>query len=322
MNKNPILYLMRKGFFFLLVLFSTAASAQLTYQQVLVEYDSAWTFQHLQLIPIRFKGSGAGLMGFLGDPKGGYLNLGVGMKSGKVKVKEFISKGDADVHILSIKNNSNQTILIRAGELIGGGKQDRMVGETVLIPPSKEERYINVYCVEEGRWEKKARPFSYSGSADMDLRKIMDLTQRQVDIWKEIQNSFKLQNKNSTSWPYLQLDREALKTDSLYTAFFKQKMAQTDSTFAGFLAISGNKILGTEIFVTNSLFNNAWESMLAMFVRTAITKGGQPTVTKKEQMVFMDAVLENETSQKKTVQLHGKTYKFENQLIGLIVYGF
>ncbi len=297
------------------------STAQLTYQQVWVQYDSAWTYKNLQLIPVRYRGEGA--KGFYKQmlPQQ-FMSLQQGIKTGKVKVKEFFAKGDADVHILSVINNSDKTILVNAGELIAGGKQDRMVGETTLIPPGKQEQYVNVFCVEEGRWDKKPRSFTYSGAADMDLRKVMDLTQRQVDIWRAIQQNFRSQNKSTNSWPYLQLDRDILKADTAYKNFFNQKLAASDSSFAGFLAISGDRILGTELFVTPSLANNAWESALAGYIRSAIIRGSTPSVGLEQMEAFMDSLLENETSQKKTLAQHGNAYKYENILIGFIAYGF
>jgi hypothetical protein len=305
----------------LFLLITQITNAQLTYQQVWVDYDSAWTFENLQIIPIRFKGQGnvAFYRQLLPNQ---YITLAEGMRTGKVKVKEFVTKGDADVHILSVQNNSDKTILINSGELLGGGKQDRVVGETKLIQPGKEEQYITVFCVEEGRWSKKVLPFSYSGNIDMELRKTMDLTQRQADIWKEISQSLAAQNIKSTTSQYLELNNDFKKADSVYRNFFNAKLAKTDSSFAGFLAITGDRILGTEIFVTPTLFKNAWESMLATFTRSAITKGGNPYIDKKKMEIFMDSLLENETSQKKTLAQIGKAYKFENLVIGLIAYGF
>ncbi len=306
----------------LFVLIAQICPAQLTYQQVWVDYDSAWTFQNLQLIPIRYRGEGAGMPFYKEMLPSKYTTLSEGMRTGKVKVKEFITKGDADVHILSVINNTGKSILVNSGELLMGGKQDRMVGETKLIPPGKDEYYVTVYCVEEGRWAKRPRGFTHNGSADLDLRRTMDLTQHQAEIWKDISDRFKSQQMPVGTSAYGQLDRNGIKADSMYRNFFNAKMAKTDSAFAGFLAISGNSILGTELFVTPSLFNNAWESMLGTFSRTAISRGGIPSVDIKRMEVFMDALLENETSQKKTLAQSGKAYKYENLVIGLIAYGY
>ena len=157
MYKIPTLSNMKRwGFLIFLVLMAELAVAQLTYQQVWVDYDSAWTYQNLQIIPIRFKGQGN--VGFYRQMlPNQFITLAEGMKTGKVKVKEFVAKGDADVHILSVENNSNKTILINSGELLEGGKQDRVIGETKLIPPGKEEQYVTVYCIEERRWSRKRR---------------------------------------------------------------------------------------------------------------------------------------------------------------------
>ena len=92
---------------FFLLLMVQFADAQLTYQQVWVDYDSAWTYKNLQLVPIRFRGEGKGQMAFYREMlPDKFISLSEGMKSGKIKVKEFVTKGDADVHILSVRNNS------------------------------------------------------------------------------------------------------------------------------------------------------------------------------------------------------------------------
>ena len=49
-------------YFFVLMFFLVhqQLKAQLTYNELSVQYDSPWTFKKLQLIPIRFKDKGGG----------------------------------------------------------------------------------------------------------------------------------------------------------------------------------------------------------------------------------------------------------------------
>lgn len=60
----------------------------------------------------------------------------------------------AAVPALSVRNPKNKPILLVEGEHLVGGKQNRTVNATVLVPP-KSELEIPVSCVERGRWGRK-----------------------------------------------------------------------------------------------------------------------------------------------------------------------
>ena len=50
------------------------------------------------------------------------------------------------VNTLIAKNISTDTIFIMAGEVVKGGKQDRVIGKDVVIPPGKEIN-LSAFCV-------------------------------------------------------------------------------------------------------------------------------------------------------------------------------
>ncbi len=51
-NKQPLLKYLLSSLLLFAVL---SASAQLTYENLYVDYDSAWTFKNLRIIPVRRK---------------------------------------------------------------------------------------------------------------------------------------------------------------------------------------------------------------------------------------------------------------------------
>ena len=63
---------------------------------------------------------------------------------------------DAEVNRLMVTNNSGKTLVLIAGEIIVGGKQDRIVGEDCVIASSNKPVPVNVYCVEHGRWTERS----------------------------------------------------------------------------------------------------------------------------------------------------------------------
>lgn len=59
--------------------------------------------------------------------------------------------GGATVGTLVIENTGSAPVLVLAGTLVKGGKQDRQIAQDFIIPPGKTVP-VNAFCVEQGRW--------------------------------------------------------------------------------------------------------------------------------------------------------------------------
>ena len=99
-----------------------------------------------------------------------FLTLDEGLRSGEVVVTEAGSvaplvrprhphpvwqEGHADgarVNELVLVNNSKRPLLLLAGEIVTGGKQDRIIGKDRLVPAESDPIDLSVFCVEPGRW--------------------------------------------------------------------------------------------------------------------------------------------------------------------------
>ena len=57
-------------------------------------------------------------------------------------------KNQDDVNKLFVENNSQDTIILLAGEVVKGGKQDRTLATDLILPPGKGKKDIDVFCVE------------------------------------------------------------------------------------------------------------------------------------------------------------------------------
>ena len=92
------------------------------------------------------------------------ITLDEGLRSGKVIITELGADGrsrtinrrqirdDAEVNRLALTNRSGKALLLIAGEIIIGGKQDRIVGHDCIIEASNTPVPLDVFCVEHGRW--------------------------------------------------------------------------------------------------------------------------------------------------------------------------
>ena len=117
--------------------------AQLTYKELLVDYDSAVEYKNLKVIPVR-KNAGGG-------PGIQMLSFGKAIQSGKISVSERGTASTENVHWLRVNNRSGQPVFVASGEMVVGGRQDRMVTKDTILQALNVDQYIPVMCVEEGR---------------------------------------------------------------------------------------------------------------------------------------------------------------------------
>jgi hypothetical protein len=307
---------LRSVFFilFLLTMFGMPGSAQFSYTYLDVLYDSAWTYQNLQMIPIRFKaGRGEG-------DKMGYLSLGQAMMQGKARIREVPSKIGTDKGSVTITNKSKQTILIKSGEMIGGGKQDRILRQTTLIPPGQKKEIVTVFCIEKDRWDDKPKSFFYGGSGDIELRKAIDVSRSQASVWKEIDRQYTVGNASSKTWSYLKLFNDSTRNMD-YARYFKRKFEESKGGFAGFLFVSGNHIMGVELFSKADYTTTSFDAMTASYINSVSSTPDPPLVSQGRQKTFLDNVLTTRETQSKLIRKQGAAHKQDGQLLHIVVYG-
>ena len=75
------------------------------------------------------------------------LTLGEAMEQGLVKVVET-----GDVEELVIRNLGEREVFIQSGDIVKGGKQDRVLIVSMIIPPNSGDIPVGAFCVEQGRW--------------------------------------------------------------------------------------------------------------------------------------------------------------------------
>jgi hypothetical protein len=111
-------------------------------------------------------------------PTGEFLTLDEGLRSGEVVVTEagsvqgLVRRGGAaairhdgaEVNRLVLVNNSKRPLLLLAGEIVTGGKQDRVIGKDRIIPAESDPVDLGVFCVEPGRWVATSEHFNNSGA--------------------------------------------------------------------------------------------------------------------------------------------------------------
>ena len=106
-----------------------------------------------------------------------FLTLDEGLRSGDVVVTEYGNvrglvrrkltpaierESRAEVNRLVLINNSKRPLLLLAGEIVTGGKQDRVIGKDRIVPAESDPVDLSVFCVEPGRWVASSDHFGSS----------------------------------------------------------------------------------------------------------------------------------------------------------------
>jgi len=292
------------------------ASAQLTYQTLYVDYDSAWTYKNLKIIPIRPKSFGG-----LGRVTPDVVSLSQALANGTAVVSERGSAATENVHWLRINNNGTKSVFVGSGEIILGGRQDRMVTKDTILPPSPKDQYIPVMCVEEGRWSEKEKKFQYNNYADPALRKVLGQSNNQVLVWKEVFSQLERSGAKAPSLAYLahRNDKKYTPEQDAYLRYFKDKF-KNDSSITGFVCMSGDKVLGCDIYAGNNLFDGELQPLLHGFIEEAITFGSTPVIKDEKVKEYLNPILATEASQETYLKKNGKVYKYKEKVVHITGY--
>ena len=90
-------------------------------------------------------------------------------------LQEALAKGSVQVietgrvNELQIENTGSEQVFIQAGDIVKGGKQDRVLTVSFLLPANSGRLPIASFCVEQGRWSARGKEdqakFSSAGEA-------------------------------------------------------------------------------------------------------------------------------------------------------------
>lgn len=288
---------------------------------VMADFSSPekYTFKNLRLIPIRMKDNFRDAVGSMGY----YLSLHQAMLNDKIAISESGTGGS--VNTLIGRNLSTDTLFIMSGEILQGGKQDRVVARDMLIPPGEGRVKIPVFCVEKGRWKYKGenndQKFSeYYGMANEHLRDIIDHKKGQQDVWDEVSKSNKRDGVNSGSDAYTDHanNRTFRRAEQEYVDFFLRLFAN-DASVIGVMSITANRVEGVDLFINNPLFLQEYPKLLYSYIDEAVTYGAPITVPQAAMEEYINKLLDLST-QANFIEQRGQAFRKGQQVIHISTY--
>lgn len=200
------------------------------------------------------------------------MTLQEALETGRAVVHET-----SNVNVLAVENLSADTeLFVQSGDIVKGGKQDRVAATDVLLSPRSGAVPLPAHCVEQGRWtnrggEKVEAFASSNGTIAGKELKYANASGNQSAVWQNVQgNQTKLNDNLKTtvnaavSPTSFQLTLEAPALRARVTEYEAALRAAGEgrSDIIGAVFVVNGQITGAEVYGSNALFRKAWPKLL------------------------------------------------------------
>lgn len=201
------------------------------------------------------------------ERRSGFLTLDEALRRGELAIRE---KGDGQVPWLLVRNESHRPVFLLSGEIVLGGKQNRIVRENVLLPARSEWIEVSVYCGEQNRWRGAESGFMSKGTLSApSLRSMAAGAATQDNVWREIDGQLGRANIESSTRSYQRLyESEAVsrRLDACVAEF----RHVPDRRTVGCVVVCGGRILGCDLLADADLFMRLWPKIIRSYATDTI----------------------------------------------------
>jgi hypothetical protein len=259
----------------------------------------AVTYENISVFPVVSSNS---------QDTGAFLTLEEGLSTGEVLVREQGSEGlvrgrdgrpvyvpqtntGASVNQLVLINRSRRPLLLLAGELVSGGKQDRVIGKDRIIPAGAPPLPLSVFCVEHGRWTGVSQFSAANTIVHPSVRERAAVDQKQKEVWDAVRGG--TTSKAAPAAPAARMSMQdiqgAIDTNGRTEAYEKIYQSRAvgvsiddfveevrarfaratsglkDERIVGVVVAYGSEVAWSDIFASGDLFDHYWNKLLRSY---------------------------------------------------------
>lgn len=237
--------------------------------------------------------------------------------------KLFVVYETSEVNELEVENLSKEfDVFIQSGDIVKGGKQDRVLAVSIIIPARSGRVSIQSFCVESGRWTKRGDEDSgkFTSSNDRivtkDLKIAANGDRSQSEVWSQVSQAQARLAKSvggdvtsGASKSSLQLSLENKKVvanvDEYVKALGSIVDGQTDVIGYAF-AVNG-KINSADVYVSNALFKKLWPKMLKASATEAVSEANGVRLADPVKPASIKGMIDDAERAKSKEQTVGKS---------------
>lgn len=263
-------------------------------------------------------------------PAGKYLTLQEAMDQKKVVVYETGS-----VNQLAVENLSDENIYIQSGDIVKGGKQDRVFPDDFILQTKSGKVPIASFCVEHGRWTGRgAEPTGQFHASNQSLpMKSLKMAARdehnQQQVWDQVAQAERkfaasvgaagpLPTASPTS---MQLALENPKVAEATDAYLRDlsKIVNGKPDVVGYAFAINGSVNSADMYASNEMFRRMWPKLLRASAVEALTErqsasASTPPDATQVRLFLRDAGVGRESSKGPVIRKDsGKAVLFETR---------
>ena len=274
------------------------------------------TYENISVFPV---------VASYGQDTSAFLTLEAGLASGDVVVRERGSEEmvrgrdgrpvyipqtttGASVNQLVLVNRSKRPLLLLAGELVSGGKQDRIIGKDRIVPAGAPPLPLDVFCVEHGRWTGSSQFAAALTIVHPSVRERAAVDQAQTEVWDAVRSGTTAQAPAAAPAPKISADRlqyaiagnarteayEKIYQSSAVGVSIDDFVAEIQRRFAsatsglkgervvGVVVAYGGEVAWSDIFASGDLFDHYWHKLLRSYAVEALARPTIRTVASRD----------------------------------------
>ena len=250
------------------------------------------------------------------DKDADYVTLAEAMEKKWVVVHETGS-----VNQLAVENvTKSRTVVVLAGAVVKGGKQDRVLGQDLVLQPKSGKVPIASFCVEQSRWSKRGGESldAFSGNSvqvsGKALRKAVKGGFDQGRVWKEVANeqtkisanvnSDVKANASPTSYQLAVENKELKKEIETYKKKLERIIENYPNAVGYAVAING-EFSAADVYASRKLFRKTWSQHLESAITEAVSLKNKAKKAQKLDLSWRDELINEKSYEQKQRQNTG-----------------
>ena len=219
-------------------------------------------FHNITLVPVRTTRTG---------PFDKYALLEEGIAAGTLRVRELNGEsGAAQVSVVEVRNTGKEPAFLLSGEMILGGKQDRILESDVVVPNDGAWTKVSVFCVEQGRWDGRKMRFSSGGALVHSKLQKAAMKGDQGQVWKEVARKNAAHGTANSTGTY----RRTVQSPAIrkrITSYRRELAAKLPrGRTAGFVFAVNGKVRVADLFANPVLLDKLQGKLLSAYILEAL----------------------------------------------------
>jgi hypothetical protein len=243
-----------------------------------------------------------------------FLTLDDGLSSGDVLIREQGGEGmarsrdprsaaqqysaGASVNQLVLINRGKRPVVLLAGELVSGGKQDRIIAKDRIVAPGADPLPLDVFCVEHGRWSSGLQFSAAKTMVHPSVREQAAVNHSQNEVWASVRAGSTASRSASAPAPriassdlaaamasnaptqsYAKLYKESPVgvsvdgfVDEVQRRFARATSGVKGEHIVGVVVAYGGEVAWSDIFASSDLFHHYWIKLLRSYAVEALAR--------------------------------------------------